>query len=260
MLVLYDKEKRTKEFDLTEPALDKSATRNLLLCTQQLLSQRGEFEAAGLLEKLDFSLFNATNFFNDKFSVLNAQVPFEEYEYFRKVIEDTTNDATSAKLAQLFELVTSAIAELGIYVRFVTCQLDLSRPPIVKPVSNQALFTFSDSPKVTYAGLNFRSKAEIRIFETLAKRGLLILPLPIAVMGEIGKHREPDFVVFYNGKAGILEIHGDKWHPPETAATEHERRRTFTRLGINVYEIFGAERCWNDPEGVVEDFLQAFMN
>ena len=257
MLILYDKEKRSKEFDLLEPALDTSATKNLLLYTQQLLSRRGEVEAASLLERLDFRLFGATNFFKDKLFVLHALVTFEEYEYFRKIIEGTTNDDAAAKLAHLFESVTSAIAGLGTYMRFVTCQLDLSHPPIVRPVSNQALFTFSDSPKVTYEGLNFRSKTEIKVFEALVSKGLLVLPLPVAVMGSSKKHKEPDFVVCLKGKVGILEIHGDKWHPPETAAEEHERRREFTKLGVSVYEIFGADRCWNDPDGVVSDFIQA---
>jgi hypothetical protein len=53
-------------------------------------------------------------------------------------------------------------------------------------------------------------------------------------------------------------IAGDKWHPPETAAREHERRRAFAKLGVNVYEIFGADRCFKDSEGVVNDFLLAF--
>ena len=77
-------------------------------------------------------------------------------------------------------------------------------------------------------------------------------------MGHRGKYKEPDFVVCYKGKMGILEIHGDKWHPPETAAQEHERRRDFTKLGISIYEIFAADRCYNDPDGVVNDFLRAF--
>ena len=62
------------------------------------------------------------------------------------------------------------------------------------------------------------------------------------------------------GKCGILEIHGDKWHPPETAAQEHERRREFVNLGVSIFEIFDAERCWKDPDGVVNDFLKAFAN
>ena len=189
--------------------------------------------------------------------MLHALVTFEEYEYFRKIIEDTTNDDGAAKLDHLFDLVTSAIADLGTYIRFVTCQLDLSRPPSARPVSNQAPFAFSDSPIVTYEGLNFRSKTEIKVFEALVRKGLLVLPLPVAVMGSSKKYKEPDFVVCFKGKVGILEIHGDKWPPPETAAEEHERRHEFTKQGVGVYEIFGADRCWNDPDGVVSDFIQA---
>jgi hypothetical protein len=133
----------------------------------------------------------------------------------------------------------------------------LSRPPSIRPVSNQAIFTFSDSSKITHAGLNFRSKTETRVFDALIKKGLLVLPLPVAVMGSSKNYKEPDFVICFKGKVGILEIHGDEWHPPETAADEHERRREFTKLGVSVYEIFGADRCWRDPDGVVSDFLQA---
>ncbi len=111
---------------------------------------------------------------------------------------------------------------------------------------------------MTYEGLNFRSKTEIKVFDALIRKGLLVLPLPVAVMGSSKKYKEPDFVVCFKGKVGILEIHGDKWHPPETAAEEHERRREFTKaLGVSVYEIFGADRCWDDPDGVVSDFIQA---
>ena len=84
------------------------------------------------------------------------------------------------------------------------------------------------------------------------------MPLPVVVMGINEKYKEPDFVVCYKGKVGVLEIHGEQWHPPETAATEHERRREFTKLGVNVYEIFDSKRCWDNPEGVVDDFIQAF--
>jgi hypothetical protein len=147
MLILYDKEKGSKEFDLIEPALDASATNNLLLYAQQLLSLRGEVEAASLLERLDFRLFSATNFFKDKLLVLHALVTFEESEYFRKIIEGTTNDGAAAKLTHLFELVTSAIAELSTYIRFVTCQLDLSHPPIVRPVLTKNFLHFQIAPK-----------------------------------------------------------------------------------------------------------------
>ena len=86
-----------------------------------------------------------------------------------------------------------------------------------------------------------------------------MLPLPLAVLGRRHRYKEPDFVVCHKGRCGVLEIHGDKWHPPETAAEEHERRREFVNLGITIFEIFDAGRCWRDPDGVVDEFLKAFV-
>ncbi len=74
-------------------------------------------------------------------------------------------------------------------------------------------------------------------------------------MGEIGEVLEPDFLVFYKGRSGILEIHGSEFHPAETAAWEHERRRRFIDLGVNEYEIYDATRCYEQPDRVVTDFL-----
>lgn len=259
MIILYSG-KGAKDFRLLEPTFDENETKNLLLHTQQLLIKRNEAEAASFLTRMDFRLSNGTNDFKDEFTVLHASVSIEEYEYFRTLIEEPKDFNALIQTTRPFELIASTITELGTFVRFVICQVDLSRPPkISSNISNQAVFTFSDNAKIQYKGLNFRSKTEIKIFGALIKQGLLVLPLPVAVMGEMEKYKEPDFVVFYNGKVGILEIHGDKWHPPETAANEHERRRVFTKLGVNIYEIFGADRCWNEPDKVVEDFLQEFM-
>jgi len=259
MIILYNG-KGSRDFRLLEPALNENETKNLLLHVQQILVKRGEAEAASFLSNMNFRLSNGTNDFKDKFSVLHAPVSLEEYEYFRGLIEDAKDFNTLMQATRPFELIASTVTELGIFVRFVTCQVDLSRPPAISSnVSNQALFTFSDNEKIAYKGLNFRSKTEIKIFEALIKRSLLVLPLPVAVMGEMEKYREPDFVVFYKGKVGIIEIHGDKWHPPETAASEHERRRAFTKLGVHIYEIFGADRCWNEPDKVIDDFLREFV-
>ncbi len=159
------------------------------------------------------------------------------------------------------EKLASTVSELHAFVRFVVVHADINIPTYNEDeISgfNQAKFTFKDSKKIEHDGISFRSRTEIVIYEALIKRGLLIFPLPVAVMGRKGTLKEPDFVVSYNGRIGILEIHGDKWHPPETAAKEHERRRAFAKLGVNVYEIFGADRCQKDPDGVVNDFLLAF--
>lgn len=103
--------------------------------------------------------------------------------------------------------------------------------------------------------LRFRSPAEIAIYDELKRRRLLFYPNPAAVFG--GKYptkKEPDFLIFTReGKCGILEAMGATFHT--NATKDHERARLFKEFGILCIEFFDAQRCMNDPEGVVEEFL-----
>jgi hypothetical protein len=122
--------------------------------------------------------------------------------------------------------------------------------------NHQALFEYDDQKIHNHQGLKFRSATEVRMFDELIKRRLLVLPLPVAVLGDPGSYREPDFLVFTrNGRSGILEIHGSPFHSAETAAQEHDRRRRFIDLGVNEYEIYDAAECYNGTDRVVSDFL-----
>lgn len=122
--------------------------------------------------------------------------------------------------------------------------------------NSQAHFVISDRVVHEHQGLRFRSITEIRLYDALVKRRILVFPLPLAVLGDVGAYREPDFLVFsQTGRSGILEIHGAEFHPPETAAREHERRRRFIDLGINEYEIYDAAQCYKESDRVVSDFL-----
>jgi hypothetical protein len=255
------------KYQQLQPVLTDEELNSLLFNASQILISRAKTQAAGLLAAFSFMLHEATNDYNDEFTVLETQVALRQYEYLREASQ-------SADTRRAFSQIANVIEEIGPlhlqYVRYITCELDRSEPPtnwrsdLANSISilnaNQAIFTFRDSPKIIYEGLSFRSKTEIKLYEALLKRGLLVLPLPLAVLGRQRRYKEPDFVVCYKGKCGILEIHGDKWHPPETAAQEHERRREFINLGVNIFEIFAADRCWRDPEGVVNDFLKAFAN
>ena len=64
---------------------------------------------------------------------------------------------------------------------------------------------------------------------------------------------EPDFVVWHDGKLGVLEVDGP-WHNGR-AADEHERDRRFREHGVRVVERYPAERCWSMPEQIVAEFL-----
>lgn len=95
----------------------------------------------------------------------------------------------------------------------------------------------------------------MRLAQAFSRKGVLYFPLAAAVSGR--RKLEPDFLVCNSdGKWGILEVHGDNFHPPETAAKEHERGRWFKERGVRVFEVYGASECYNDPDGVVERFLK----
>ena len=110
----------------------------------------------------------------------------------------------------------------------------------------------------TYEGLRFRSQSEIRIAEALDRVRVMYLP---NCRGRVGSHDETrktveaDFIVFLNGKWGVLEVDGEPFHPPERSAIEHERDRAFKYHGAAVVERFDAERCYNDADRVVAQFL-----
>jgi len=265
MLYLY-KRRGTDEHNLLKPTFNSQKELNgFLMEASKILSQHGETEASSFLTSIKFEAYDSNNRFRDEFIVLKFLVSPEDYRTW----EEATN---SRNFERTFEQIADTLTDLGepkglLPIGFITCHLERSYPSGNSPyqhdsvsprVANQALFTFKDGEKIFHKGLNFRSKTETRIFDALIKKDLLVFPMPVAVMGNERPYREPDFVVCYKGKVGILEIHGDRWHPPETAAKEHERRRKFNKLGVSVYEIFGADRCLDNPDGVIEDFLQAF--
>lgn len=124
-----------------------------------------------------------------------------------------------------------------------------------EPTTNQAQVSASvREPPFEWNGLRFLSRTETRIAEALSQANVMFFPLPAAVAGV--QKKEPDFLICADGKWGILEVQGDQFHPPETAAKEHDRARWFKKYGVKVVEIYDATRCYSDPEGVVEDFLR----
>ena len=107
----------------------------------------------------------------------------------------------------------------------------------------------------TWAGFRFRSENEIKIAQALDGAGVLFYPNCKARLttskGKVNK--ETDFLVFHSGKWGILESDGRQWH--QIAADDHERDRLFKRCGIRVIERFTATQCRNEPDKVVQEFL-----
>lgn len=268
MIVAYAHINGINEFKFLEPFVVDEKLNDVLFTVSQLLANRGNNESVQLLANFDFKISKGTNRFSDEFLVLHTIVPIETYEKIRTEIKKANEEGVDSfvKAKKPYSDIANIMEELGYFVRFITFDIDSSVAPEDwrsyfgdSTANNQALFDFKDSNKISFQGLNFRSKAEIKIYEALLRKGLLVMPLPVMVMGIKEKYKEPDFVVCYKGRIGILDVQGKQFHPPEVAATEHEKRREFIKLGVSLYEIFDARRCYQDPDGVVDDFIQAFQ-
>ncbi|MBD1921290.1 pentapeptide repeat-containing protein [Microcoleus sp. FACHB-831] len=112
---------------------------------------------------------------------------------------------------------------------------------------------FNSEDKIHYwNGLRFRSDEEVKIAEALERANVLFFPnSKVRLTTTEGRqNQEPDFLIFHQGKWGILEVlHQD------TAAYE-ERSRLFKSHGICIVEHYDANRCSEEPDRVVQEFLE----
>ncbi|WP_242038960.1 pentapeptide repeat-containing protein [Anabaena lutea] len=124
-------------------------------------------------------------------------------------------------------------------------------------INNQGVQFYSNSTIHTWQNLRFRSKTEIKIAEALDRAGVLFVPNSLARLNtpKGRANKEADFLICYNGKWGVLEVDGPH-HTAERRVEEQERERIFKRNGIKVVERFDAERCYNNPDEVMQDFFK----
>ncbi|WP_242025888.1 pentapeptide repeat-containing protein [Anabaena sp. FACHB-1391] len=122
--------------------------------------------------------------------------------------------------------------------------------------NNQGVQFYANSTIHTWENLRFRSKTEIKIAEALDRTGVLFVPNSLARLTtpKGRENKEADFLICYNGKWGVLEVDGP-YHTAERRVEEQERERIFKKNGIKVVERFDAQRCYNHPDEVVQEFF-----
>lgn len=112
---------------------------------------------------------------------------------------------------------------------------------------------------LTYNELNFASQSEIRIAQELENRNILFFPLAVGVRAETGNkfqdHREVDFLICSNGTWGILEV---SYHP-NRFEKDSEKDLWFKKSGILCFQHFTAERCYQKPNVVVDEFIEILL-
>jgi hypothetical protein len=121
----------------------------------------------------------------------------------------------------------------------------------------EKLFARSRKQPIVYQEMKFGSQSEVRIAQELESRRVLFFPLPLAVRSDTGAaykdHREPDFLICQDGVWGILEV---SFHQPERYEKDSEKDIWFKQSGILCIQHYTAERCFNHPSEVVDEFLQ----
>jgi uncharacterized protein YjbI with pentapeptide repeats len=122
--------------------------------------------------------------------------------------------------------------------------------------NNQGVQFYANSTIHTWENLRFRSKTEIKIAEALDRTGVLFVPNSLARLttpkGRANK--EADFLICYKGKWGVLKV-DEPHHTAERRVEEQEEERIFKKNGIKVVERFDAQRCYNHPDEVVQEFF-----
>jgi hypothetical protein len=127
MIVLYQRG-GAGDFTITQDGLTDEQCRVLFENAARLLTARSQMRAAEILRSVPFQVVEATNHFNDEFSVLYAVVPLDAYERIRRNQQNMTE-------RQAFRQVAEVLGELGTYIRFIAVELALERsgPHVEQP-------------------------------------------------------------------------------------------------------------------------------
>jgi hypothetical protein len=109
---------------------------------------------------------------------------------------------------------------------------------------------------IVWKNLRFRSVTELRVAQALDDRKVLFWPNCRARVGETTRHSlEVDLLVCHKGRFGILEVDGPH-HTPRRAVWDHSKDRLFQMHGILIAQHFDGGRCFENADGVVEEFLK----
>ncbi len=182
--------------------------------------------------------------------------------YLRLAGDEARRDP-DAPLTQLADDITSAMRESGLETRdehgnpiFFGASLHLAplrgvdaeawkaeaiERMVGSGVTNQGRVRSDNLASLEFAGLRFRSQAEVNLFRAFQTLNVLVSPLPVFVRGTgRGSRFEPDFVVVVPPRIIVVEVDGPMHH--ESPVDAHERLAELVRSGIHVERV-RADEC-----------------
>ncbi|MEG4285512.1 pentapeptide repeat-containing protein [Microcoleus sp. A006_D1] len=107
--------------------------------------------------------------------------------------------------------------------------------------------------EIDWNGFCFHSEAQVKIAETLDRTSALFIPnTQLRLTTPAGRqNQKAQFLVFHQGKLGILEVDG-----PEDAAPDEAVDILAINSGICLVKHYEATRCSEQPDLVVQEFLE----
>ncbi|MEG4961974.1 MULTISPECIES: pentapeptide repeat-containing protein [unclassified Microcoleus] len=109
--------------------------------------------------------------------------------------------------------------------------------------------------EINWNGFRLHSDAQVKIAEILDRTSTLFIPnsqLRLATP-EGRQNLEADFLIFHQGKLGMLKIDSES---SDQNATEDEACRVFIDSGICLVKHYDPTRCSEQPDLVVQEFLE----
>ena len=107
--------------------------------------------------------------------------------------------------------------------------------------------------EINWNGFCFHSDAQVKIAEILDRTSTLFIPnTQLRLTTPAGRqNHKAQFLVFHQGKLGILEVDG-----PEDAAQDEAVDILAINSGICLVKHYDATRCSEQPDLVVQEFLE----
>jgi uncharacterized protein YjbI with pentapeptide repeats len=133
-------------------------------------------------------------------------------------------------------------------------EADYVQTDLDKSIKAKTETELSDSEnEIDWNGFCFHSDAQVKIAETLDRTSALFIPnSQLRLTTPAGRqNQKAQFLVFHQGKLGILEVNG-----PEDAAEDEAVDILAINSGICLVKHYDATRCSEQPDLVVQEFLE----
>jgi len=133
-------------------------------------------------------------------------------------------------------------------------EADYGQADLDKTINADTETELSDSEnEIDWNGFCFHSEAQVKIAETLDRTSALFMPnSQLRLTTPAGRqNQKAQFLIFHQGKLGILEVDG-----PEDAAADEAVDILAINSGICIVKHYEATRCSEQPDLVVQEFLE----